>query len=51
MRHGHRLGRPVAVLGEDEVRFAAAWVVTFEGIRPVQQNDHVGILLQRSGFP
>jgi hypothetical protein len=41
---GHRLGRAVAVLGQNQVRFTAARVVALEGIWAVQQNDHVRIL-------
>jgi hypothetical protein len=32
---GHRLGRAVTVLGQNQVRLAAARVVPFEGIRSV----------------
>ncbi|EUA43512.1 hypothetical protein I552_8253 [Mycobacterium xenopi 3993] len=35
VRDSHRLRRPVAVLGEDQVRLAAARIVAFEGVRPV----------------
>lgn len=44
MRHCDRLRRAVAVLAHDEVRFAAPRVVALEGVRPMQQDDHVGIL-------
>jgi hypothetical protein len=45
---GNRLGRAVTVLGQNEIRFPTARVVTLEGVRAVQQNDHVGVLLQRA---
>jgi hypothetical protein len=41
----HRLGRPIAMLSQNQVRLTAAGIVTLEGIRSVQQDDHVRILL------
>ena len=46
MGDGHRLGRPVAVLGQNQVRLTAAGIVAIERIGSVQQNNHVGILLK-----
>jgi hypothetical protein len=43
----HRLGRPVAMLSQNQVRLTAAGIVTLEGIRSVQQDDHVRILFER----
>jgi hypothetical protein len=42
--NGHRLGRAVAVLGQNQVGLAAARVIALERIGPVQQDDHVRIL-------
>lgn len=47
MGHGHCLGRAVAMLGENQVGLAAARVVALECIRPVEQDNHVGILFKR----
>ena len=44
VRNGYRLRRTVAVLTENQVRLAAAWVVAVERIRSVQKYDHIGIL-------
>ena len=46
MRDGDGLGRAVAVLAQNQVCFAAAWVVTLERIRAMQQYHHVSILLK-----
>lgn len=47
VRDGHGLGWAVAVLGQNQVGLTATWVVSLEGIRPVQQDNHVGILFER----
>ena len=47
MRHGDRFRRPITVLTENQIRLATPRIIAFEGIRPVQQDDHVRILLQR----
>ncbi len=46
VRNGYRLRRTVAVLTENQVRLAAAWVVAVERIRPMQKYDHIRILFQ-----
>lgn len=46
MGDGHRLGRAVAVFGENEIRLSPARVVALERVRPVQQQHDVGVLLQ-----
>ena len=46
MGNGDGLRRAVSVFAEDQVGLTAARVVTLEGIRPVQQDDHVRILFQ-----
>ena len=45
---GDRVGRAVAVLGDDEVRLAGARRVLLVGGLAVQEHHHVGILLDRS---
>jgi len=45
---GERVGRTVAVLGDDEIRLALARAVLFVCALAVQQDHHVGILLERS---
>src|SRR5947199_2850473 len=42
---GDRAGGAVAVLGEDEIGLARAGVVALEGVGAVQEDDHVGVLL------
>lgn len=46
VRHSDIRGRAVTVLAEDDVRFTTARVVAVDGVRAVQQHDHVGVLLQ-----
>ena len=48
MRNGDRLCRTIAVLGQNQVCLAATGVVTFERVWPMQQDDHVRILLDCS---
>lgn len=50
MRHGDRPGRTVTVFGDNEIRLAAARVVPLEGVGSVQQDHHVGVLLDSTGF-
>ena len=45
MRHGDRLRRAITVLTHDQVRFTAPRIIPLEGVGPVQQNYHIGILL------
>lgn len=44
VRNGNRCRGAISVLADNEVGFATARVVTFEGIGSVQQDDHVGVL-------
>ena len=46
VRHGDIRGGAVAVLAEDDVGLATARVLPVEGVRAVQQHDHIGILLE-----
>src|SRR5476649_2209241 len=45
-----RVGRTIAVLGDDEVCLASTRAVFLVRALAVQQDDHVGILLERAGF-
>jgi hypothetical protein len=45
-----RVGGAVAVLGDDEVGLALTGVVLLVGGLAVQQDDHVGVLLERTGL-
>lgn len=47
MRHGDRLRRAIPVLAHDQVSFTAPRVVSLEGVRPVQEDDHIRILFER----
>jgi hypothetical protein len=44
--NSHRLGRAVAMLGQNQVCLTAARVVAIEGIGSIQQDDHIRILFQ-----
>ena len=46
MRNSDRLRRTITVLAQDQIGLAAPRVVPLEGVRAVQQNDHVGILFK-----
>ncbi len=46
-RHGDRVGRPVSVLGHDEVRLAGARRLLVVVVVTVQKDDDVGVLLDR----
>src|SRR5450759_6039700 len=46
---GDGLGLAVAVLGDDEVGFAGAFVFVV-GIFAVKEDDHVGVLLEGAGL-
>ncbi len=50
MRDSHRSCWTCAVLGDNQVCFAAAGVVTFERIRPMQQDHQIAILLDTARF-
>src|SRR3954452_10170176 len=47
VRDGDGTGGTVPVLGEDQVRLAGSGVVALERVGPVQQDDHVRVLLDR----
>ena len=38
------------MLGQDQIRLTAAGIVALKRIRPVQQDHHVGVLLDRAGL-
>jgi hypothetical protein len=45
VRNSNRGCRTVTVLAQDDVGFTCARVIALEGVGPVQQNNHVRILL------
>lgn len=45
-RHHDIRGRPVTVLGNDEVGFTGAGGLAFVGVLAVEEDYYVGILLQ-----
>src|SRR5690606_21074103 len=49
-RGGDRRRGAAAVLGNDEVGFAGARRLAVVGVLAVQEDDHVGVLLDRPGF-
>jgi len=46
MRHGDRLGRAVAVLGQNQVSLSPTRIVAFERVWAIQKNYHVSILFE-----
>src|SRR6516165_3362753 len=46
VRDRNRLGRAIAVLGENEIRLSPTRIIPFEGVRPVQQDHDVSILFE-----
>jgi hypothetical protein len=46
MCDSHRLGRTVAVLGENQVRLTTTRIVALESVWPMQQDDHICVLLK-----
>src|SRR4026207_128581 len=51
-RHLDLAGRPVALLADDDVGDPIALLrLQAVALRPVQEEDHVGVLLQRAGLP
>ncbi len=46
MRDGDGLGRAVAMLAQNQISLAAARIVAFERVRPMQQDHDVGILFE-----
>lgn len=43
-------GGTVAVFADDDVGLAGAGVVAFDGVGTVEQDDHVGVLLEAARF-
>jgi hypothetical protein len=51
VRDRHRTRRPSTVFRDNKIGFAAARIIRFEGVGPMQQNHHVRILLDRTRLP
>ncbi len=50
MRHSDCRGRAVTVLTQNQVGFTATGIVSLGRVGAVQQNHHVGVLLEGTGL-